>query len=126
VSAGETRAPPGAGLREEHDLLARRLESRASVDLALRGILLAAGGVLALGIAASLAWNRWGYRPEGQPPGGAFPALSAAGAAAFALLAAVLLAVGAASLRRSRHLAREEAALFARLRELRRALEIDP
>ncbi|HVO21330.1 MAG TPA: hypothetical protein VMU15_18860 [Anaeromyxobacter sp.] len=124
---GEARTPAdSAALREEHDLLAKRLEARASVDLALRGILWAAGGALAVGIAAALAWNRWGYAPPGQPPGGSVPWLSASGALAFAALAALLLATGALKLRHSRRLAREEATLFARLRELRRALEIDP
>jgi len=115
-----------AALRQEHDLLARRLESRSSVDLALRGILWAAGGVLALGIAAALAWNQWGYKPLGQPPAAGAPWFAAASAAAFTALAALLLVLGAGRLRRSRSLAREEAALFTRLRELRRALEIDP
>jgi hypothetical protein len=115
-----------AALREEHDQLARRLEVRASVDLALRALLRLAGGVLALGVAAALAWNRWGYRPEGSGPGPAAAAFNAAGAVIFGATAISLLALGAVRLRRSRLLAREEAALFARLRELRRALEIDP
>ena len=124
---GEAGTPAGsAALRQEHDRLAQRLEARASVDVALRGILLVAGGALALGIAAALAWNRWGYAPPGQPPGGPVPWLSACGALACAALAALLLATGAGKLRRSRRLAREEATLFARLLELRRALEIDP
>jgi len=48
-----------------------------------------------------------------------------AGSAAAALLGVVLGARGVLVLRRSRHLARGEAALFARLLELRRLLELD-
>jgi len=127
MSTVEARTPPdAAALRAEHDLLARRLEARASVDLALRGILVAAGGVLALGVSASFAWNRWGSRPEVRPLGSAAAWFTAGAALVFAMAAVVLLGLGAAKLRRSRRLAREEAALFARLRELRRVLEIDP
>ena len=127
MATGEARTPPdAAALREEHDLLARRLESRASVDLALRGILWTAGGVLALGLSASFAWNRWGYRPDGPALGSAAAWFNAAAALAFAAVAVALLALGAVRLRRSRRIAREEAALFARFRALRRALEIDP
>jgi hypothetical protein len=125
---GEVRTPSGDGaLRAEHDILARRLEARRSVDAARRGLLRAFGGLLALGISAALAWERWGPSARGSSgvawPGGA---LALVVVLACLALAAALLAGGAAALRLARRLARDEAALFERLRALRLELGIDP
>jgi hypothetical protein len=122
----ETPSGDGA-LRAEHDLLARRLEVRPSVDVARRGLVRVFGGLLALGVSGSLAWNRWGYVPDApQEAGRSGGPLVLAGILACAALAVALLAAGGAALRRSRRLAREEAVLFERLRSLRRALGFDP
>ena len=55
----------------------------------------------------------------------AHPELFTVASLALGALATVLLVRGASALRRSRRMAREEAALFERLRELRRGLGVD-
>jgi ABC-type nickel/cobalt efflux system permease component RcnA len=107
-------------LRAEHDALASRLESRRSVDLVRRG---AYGGFLALlttGLSVKLAYDRWFSvrvtRFRG-PPVFFYAA---------AVAAALLLCFTAWNLFRAVRLMRQEDAEFARLRELRSQLGLDP
>lgn len=113
-----------ASLRVEHDALARRLETRPSVDVARNGFVLVFLGLVAAGICWALLRDR--YDPVSSSDlGRAHPVVVVTGSAIAALVGAALIARGAVALRRSRRMAREEAVLFARLRELRRLLEID-
>lgn len=117
--------PPSslASLRVEHDDLARRLESRPSVDLARNGFVQVFAGLVAAGVAWALLWDR--HKLDPSDPGLSHPDLFLAGAVVAAVLGVGLMVRGAIVLRRSRRMAREESALFARLLELRRLLEID-
>ncbi len=118
--------PPATqgSLRSEHDDLARLLEARASVDVARNGIVVLVGGILAVGVAWALLWDRYD-KLDPTDPGLTHPVLFLAGAALGAVVGLVLIVRGALVIRRSRRLAREEAVLFRRLLELRRLLEID-
>ncbi len=115
---------PQRSLRSEHDDLARLLATRASVDVARNGIVVLVGGILAVGVAWALLWDRYD-KLDPTDPGLAHPVLFLAGAALGAVVGLVLIVRGALVIRRSRRLAREEAVLFRRLLELRRLLEID-
>lgn len=111
---------PDPALREEHDRLAARLAVRRSIDHVRRGAYGLFFSVVSGGLAAKLAYDRWfstrATRFRGPP---IFFFLAAA-------LAAALLAFTAWSfLRARRQMAREDAD-FARMRELRRTLELDP
>jgi hypothetical protein len=115
--------PDAAALRAEHDALADRLAARPSVDSARKGLLLAFFALIALGTSGALAWDHWGpQRPgEARVPMAGRP-----------LLLSLALAVGlglaawaAVALVRARRLARGEAVLFRRLRELRGLLGLD-
>lgn len=108
-----------ASLRAEHDDLARRLGTRHSIDLVRRGAWAAFLLVVTGGLAAKLGWDRWGStnpRAFKGPPILFYLALAAALAC---------LAVAAAAFRRARRLMRQEDRDFARLRELRRRLEME-
>ncbi len=120
----DARPSDHASLRVEHDDLARRLESRPSVDLARNGLVLLFVGLVSAGLAWALLWDRYD-KLDPTDPGLAHPILFLTGSAVAALLGLVLVIRGVVVLRRSRRLARDEAALFARLRELRRLLELD-
>ncbi len=115
--------PTPLDLRAEHDDLARRLEVRVSIDLLRRGLIQVFVGLLAMGFAVKLGWDKWGPFPPGvvrrYQPG---PPLFLWTATAVAI---VLLVLGIRSLLRARRLGREEDRLFARFRELRAALGID-
>jgi hypothetical protein len=116
-------APPDA-LRAEHDALARRLAVRRSVDLSRTALYELFAGMISVGLTATLAWDRWGVPPPGvvrKAHAGPPVFLLCAGA-----LAVVLLALSIRGFLRARRLAREEDALFARLRELRAGLRLDP
>jgi hypothetical protein len=119
-------APPSTqpSLRAEHDDLARRLESRPSVDLARGGFARGFAGILSLGLGGALLWDRYD-KLDLSDPGPSHPAPYLSGAGVAAALGVFLVARGVVVLLRSRRMAREEAALFARLLELRRLLEID-
>ena len=112
-----------AALRAEHDALAARLATRASVDLVKEGGVLTFFMVISLGLAAKLAWDRWGWLPAAKPaPEGRYPLW-------FLIMALLTLALLWLALKRylaAHRLRREEAALFARFRELRARLELDP
>jgi len=115
--------PTPLDLRAEHDDLARRLEVRVSIDLLRRGLVQVFVGLLAMGFAVKLGWDKWGPFPPGvvrryQPGPPLFLWIATA-------VAVVLLVLGIRSLLRARRLGREEDRLFARFRELRAALGID-
>ncbi len=113
-----------AALRAEHDALARRLEIRRSIDVARRGAYQIFAGLIAVGAAIALAWDRWGALRPGQvrkpvtgPPFFLYLAT---------VVALVLLVLAIRSFVHARRMMREEDALFARLRALRGALGLDP
>jgi hypothetical protein len=106
-------------LRAEHDELARRLACRPSIDEARRASYSGFAAFVAAGVTGKLAFDRW-FAP--------FPKRDGAPVFFFAALvvAAVLVALTATwALRARRHMRGEDAA-FARLRELRDALGLDP
>jgi hypothetical protein len=115
--------PRTAALRAEHDDLARRLEARASVDQARRGLVLLAVAFVATGVSWAFLWDRYAKVPSEAVQ--AHPGWFTAGYLATGLLAVVLWVAGAVALARRGRLARDEAALFSRLQELRRKLELD-
>jgi len=115
--------PNRSSLVAEHRALAERLASRASVDVARRGIVLLFLGVVVAGLACALFWDRLG-----RPPSKAIlahPVLSGTNPFAVGAVALALCALGGRALVRARRMALAEAAQFARLLRLRRALEID-
>jgi hypothetical protein len=123
MSGTGTRDAGAGALRAEHDDLARRLEVRASVDELRKGFVRLFLGLIAAGVTVKLGWDRWGTLPDGVvrivrgPP----LFLWVATAAAVALLGLALVALA-----RARRLARDEDRLFARYRQLRTELGIDP
>jgi hypothetical protein len=115
--AGESSS---RALRAEHDELAERLSVRCSIDHVRKGVYGGFPGLLVSGLAAKLAFDRWfSTQPTRHrgPPVFFFVAVT---------LAALLLAFAAWQLLRARRLMREEDRRFARLRALRRELELDP
>lgn len=124
VPAAPTPPAEAEALRAEHDSLAGRLAVRPSVDALRRGLYQGFFGLLSVGLTVKLGWDRWGTLAQGVArkahPG---PPLFLWIATALAL---VLLALAIRSLLRSRRLARDEDALFARFRELRRVLGVEP
>ncbi len=106
-------------LRAEHDELARRLAARRSIDHVRRGAWAAFLLVVTGGLAAKLAWDRWGStHPKAfrGPPVFFYLAL---------LAALACLALSAAAFLRARRLMRVEDRDFERLRDLRRRLGLD-
>ncbi len=117
-------APPSDALRAEHDALADRLSARRSVDVARRALLQIFFGLISVGLTVKLAWDRWGVlRPGVTRKHHAGPPLFLWIATAVTV---VLLVLSIRSLLRARSLMREEDALFARVRQLREALRLDP
>jgi hypothetical protein len=112
-----------AALRAEHDDLARRLEVRVSVDELKKGLIRLFLGLIAVGLTIKLGWDRWGVMKEGVVRTLKGPPVFLWIATAVALL---LLALALRSLLRARRLARAEDRLFARYRELRAELGLDP
>jgi hypothetical protein len=122
-SAEDRRSAPDAALRAEHDELARRLESRLSVDEARRGLQRLFVGLIAVGLSVKLAFDRWGELAPGavrKPHGGPPLFLWIASAAAVVLLVLAVRALLAA-----RRLSRDEDRLYARFRRLRAELGLD-
>jgi hypothetical protein len=115
--------PRTAALRAEHDDLARRLEARASVDLARRGLVLVFLAFVATGLCWAFLWDRFAKAPSELVI--AHPSLFTVGYWVAGVLAAILWLSGFVTLSRRNRLARDEAALFSRLQELRRRLELD-
>lgn len=118
-----TVADPVA-LRTEHDVLAKQLEARRSIEVARRGLYLAFTGLIGMGTSVALAWDRWGKLKPGvvRKISGHRPL--------FFILAVtvtvILLALAARALLRARRLMREEDGVFARYRALRETLRLDP
>jgi hypothetical protein len=114
--------PPA--LRAEHDALAKRLAVRPSVDALRRAAVVAFLGLVALGISWALLWDRYGTAPTELAR--RHTGLYLTGFVVTLAVAVALFVAGGVILARSRGMAREEAQLFERLGELRRALGIDP
>jgi hypothetical protein len=121
--AGDAAAEPereAERLRAEHDALAERLAARRSVDLVRRGAYSAFAAFIASGLSVKLAFDRWfstrALRFKG-PPMFFFMAL---------VVALALGAVGALAFVRARRIMRAEDADFARFRDLRARLHLDP
>ncbi len=113
---------PADALRAEHEALAARLEVRRSVDELRKGLMVTFAGLIGVGLAIRLAWDRWGplkpgvIRKSHGPP----LLLWLAAAAAIALLVlAIRFSV------RARRLMRDEDALWVRYRQVRSALGLD-
>lgn len=110
---------PDPGLREEHDRLAARLATRTSIDHVRRGAYALFLSIVTGGLALKLAYDRWvsvrATRFRG-PPIFFF---------ATAALAAFLVAFTVWSFVRARRRMKVEDADFARMRDLRRELELD-
>ena len=110
----------GADLRAEHDALAERLAVRRSIDDARKAAYAGFAAFIALGFAAALAYDRWwstrATRFKGPP---VFFFVAAA-------IACALVVTTVLWRRRALRLMREEDAAFARFRELRAHLGLDP
>lgn len=123
MTPGEN-APPDAALRAEHDALGEKLAVRRSIDETRKALYLLFFGLLSVGLAVKLAWDRWGVLKPGVVR------KVHAGRPLFFLLAlAVALLLLSLAIRlfvRARALMRDEDALFARYRALRERLRIDP
>lgn len=117
--------PPATdALRAEHDALAARLEARRSVDAARSGLYQVFAGLISAGLSLALAWDRWGR----LRPGAVRKAIEGPPVFLYLAIAAmtVLLSLAVRSFVRSRRLMLQEDALFARFRDLRATLGIDP
>ncbi len=121
-----TSPPPGvqdeAALRAEHDALAGRLEIRRSVDELRRVAYSGFAAVVSLGLTLKFAWDRWGFPKVRPRVRGRYPLLFLAALLLFLALAAYALRAW----RRARAHRREEEPMYARFRELRRMLRLDP
>ena len=123
MTAANTQDAP-VSLRAEHDDLARQLEIRTSIDALRTGLLRTFFGLIAAGLSVKLAWDRWGVlKPGVVRKLHAGPPLFLWIATAVTI---VLLVLGIVSLLRARRLGRHEDRLFARYRELRSKLGLDP
>jgi cytochrome c-type biogenesis protein CcmH/NrfF len=112
-----------AALRAEHDALAQQLETRRSIDELRTAAYAGFATFLSLGLAIKFAWDRWGWSKLPNPPvRGRYPLLFLGAVLLFGLLAAVTVR----AVRRARAHRRGEEALYARFRELRDRLGLDP
>jgi hypothetical protein len=107
-------------LRGEHDALAARLAVRRSIDHVRRAAYAGFFAFVSGGLAVKLAWDRW-FSTRPTRFRGAPSFFFAAALVALALAAAVVWQAS-----RARRLMREEDRDFARLRELRAGLGLDP
>jgi len=109
-----------AALRREHDALAERLAARRSIDELRKAAYASFFGLIATGLTAKLAWDRWFNErlvPRKGPPLFFFVALVVAvGLAAFAVAAFV----------RGRRYMRAEDEAYGRMKSLRERLGLDP
>jgi hypothetical protein len=112
-----------AALRAEHDALAGRLVVRRSAEALRRGAILFFLGLVSFGTSWGLLWDRYGKTPTAFAL--AHTEVYRYGFLVTGVGAVLLFVLSAVALLRWRRLAREEERLFARLRELRRALGID-
>lgn len=115
-----TPDPIDETLRAEHDQLARRLTIRRSIDHVRRGAYAAFACFVTSGLTVKFAWDRWGPLPKKIFRG---PPLLFFGALALAL---VSLAIAARAFVLARREMRVEDRDFARLRELRTRLGLEP
>jgi len=112
-----------SALRAEHDALAEKLRIRRSVDELRTAAYSGFAAVISLGLTVKFGWDRWGWSKLPRPPvRGRYPLLFSAALILFAILAT--LAVRAWRRAQARRL--EEEALYARFRELRQTLRLDP
>jgi hypothetical protein len=121
--ADASNAASREALRAEHDALAERLAVRTSIDAARRAFTLVFVGLIAVGLTAKLAWDRWGALRPGvvrRAHVGRPLFLYVAGTAAV-----VLLLLSIRSFLAARRLMQDEDARFARVRELRGILGLD-
>jgi hypothetical protein len=110
-------------LRAEHDALAERLKIRRSVDELRKVAYAGFAASLSLGLTLKFAWDRWGWSKLPRPPVlSRYPLLFICALLLFAALAAYAIL---AWRRAWAHRAVEEAD-YARFRELRLALRLDP
>lgn len=124
TAATPSASSTAATLRAEHDALAQRLEVRASIDVLRKGLYELFFGLIGVGTSIKLAWDRWGPVKPGvvRKVVGARPLfLYVAGT-----ITVILLGVAIAALLKARRLGREEDRLFARFRELRAELGLEP
>jgi len=112
-----------AALRAEHDALAAGLGTRFSVDEVQRGGIFTFFTVLAAGMSAKLAWDRWGWLPRNKPPPP--PGLPMFFCLAL-LVTLALLVVAVRAFQRAGTLRQDEDARFQRLLTLRVRLGLDP
>jgi hypothetical protein len=111
---------PDPELRAEHDRLAARLAVRISIDHARRAAYGAFFSLVLSGLAVKLAWDRWFSVRVTRFRGPPIYFFTTA-AVALAVLGFTIL-----SYLRFRRLARGEDAEFARMKELRARLGLDP
>jgi hypothetical protein len=107
-------------LRSEHDRLALGLSTRRSIDAVRTGAYASFGLFICSGLAAKLAYDRWGPHPPRVfkgPPVYFYLALAAT---------VVCLALAGRCFARARRQMRFEDQEFARFRDLRRRLGLDP
>lgn len=107
-------------LRAEHDELARGLAVRRSIDVMRRFAYTAFTAFITAGLSGKLAFDRWvSIRPNRfrGPPVYFFIALA---------ITVVLVVISVVLLNRARRMMRGEDVLFARMREIRDQLELDP
>ena len=121
---GSAGVAPGeeAALRAEHEELARRVAARTSIDDVRRGAYASFALFVSTGLAAKFAWDRWGWGPRPARAPGRYPIL-------FLLAAGVALVLAVVTVRafvRARRTMRVEDRDFARLREIRARLGIEP
>lgn len=111
-----------AVLREEHDRLARQVETRNSIDDIRKGCYASFLATVSGGLSVKFAWDRWGFGPHRSPLVHKFPLL-------FALALAIAFSgalVAALAFSRARRLMRAEDRDFARLQQIRERLGIEP
>jgi hypothetical protein len=110
-------------LRAEHDRLAEKLRIRRSVDELRKMAYMGFAACLSLGLTLKFAWDRWGGSKVERPPvRGRYPLLFLASLLLFAALAAFAFRAW----RRARLHRTEEEQLYARFREIRGVLRLDP
>ena len=117
--------PPGSEeseLRLEHDRLAARVAARTSIDDVRRGAYGSFALFISVGLSLKFAWDRWGWGPRPVKPLGRFPLLFTASA----LVALILAWFVVRSFVRARAAMKVEDRDFARLREVRARLGIEP
>lgn len=113
-----------ASLRAEHDALAKRLEVRTSIDVLRKGLYAIFVGLIGAGTSVKLGWDRWGPLKPGvvRKIVGARPLFLYVAAT----ITVALLLGGIVAMLKARRLGREEDRLFARFRQLRADLGLEP